>query len=49
MRKKNIKKQIWIDAREDELAEIDSISKIKARSIKNEIKRLMITIELEKN
>ena len=38
-----------VDAREDELAEIDSISKIKARSIKNEIKRLMITIELEKN
>ena len=38
-----------IDAREDELAEIDSISKIKARSIKNEIKRLMVTIALEKN
>lgn len=38
-----------VDAREDELAEVDSISKIKARSIKNEIKRLMITIELEKN
>lgn len=38
-----------VDAREDELAEIESISKIKARSIKNEIKRLMITIELEKN
>lgn len=38
-----------VDAREDELAEVESISKIKARSIKNEIKRLMITIELEKN
>lgn len=38
-----------IDAREDELSEIDSISKIKARNIKNEIKRLMITVELEKN
>lgn len=38
-----------IDAREDELAEVESISKIKARNIKNEIKRLMITVELEKN
>lgn len=38
-----------LDASEDELAEIDSLSKIKARSIKNEIKRLMITIEFEKN
>ncbi len=38
-----------IDASEDELSEVDGISKIKARSIKNEIKRLMITIEFEKN
>lgn len=38
-----------IDASEDELSEIDGISKIKARSIKNEIKRLMITIEFEKS
>lgn len=37
-----------IDASEDELSEIDGISKIKARSIKNEIRRLMITIEFEK-
>jgi len=38
-----------LDSTEDELSETANISKIKARSIKNEIKRLMITIEFEKN
>ena len=37
-----------LDASEDELAD-ENITKIKARSIKNEIKRLKITIEFEKN
>lgn len=37
-----------LDASEDEISEMETISKIKARSIKNEIKRLKITAQLEK-